>query len=96
VAGHLDADRFDVYAGLDVTTDGRLVWADGEVSTAEFDFLSPGGRATVSTHRTGRSSGPAVGRTAERSGSSPAARLVSDSDSVRCTQNYACTVVIRL
>jgi hypothetical protein len=26
-----------------VTTDGRLVWADGEVSTAEFDFLSPGG-----------------------------------------------------
>ena len=43
VASHLDADRFGVYEGLDVTTDGRLVWADGEVPTAEFDFLAPGG-----------------------------------------------------
>ncbi|MFC7229717.1 hypothetical protein N0B31_20130 [Salinirubellus salinus] len=43
VAGHLDADRFDVYEGLGVTTEDRLIWADGEVSTDQFDFLSPGG-----------------------------------------------------
>lgn len=43
VQAHLDADRFGVYEGLDATTEGRLVWADGEAPTAEFDFLSPGG-----------------------------------------------------
>ena len=45
LASYLEAesDRFGVYDGLDVRTDGRLVWADGDAPTAEFDHLSPGG-----------------------------------------------------
>lgn len=45
LAGYIEreSDRFGVYSGLDVRTDGRLVWTDGTVPTGRFDHLAPGG-----------------------------------------------------
>ena len=38
-----ESARFGAYDGLDVKTDGRMVWTEGTVPTGEFDYLSPGG-----------------------------------------------------
>lgn len=38
-----ESDRFGPYDGLDVKTEGRLVWTEGTIPTNEFDFLSAGG-----------------------------------------------------
>ena len=38
-----ESARFGAYEGLGVRTEGRLVWTEGTVPTAEFDYLSPGG-----------------------------------------------------
>ncbi|RDI72312.1 hypothetical protein [Halopelagius longus] len=40
---YVESDRFDPYDGLDVTTDGKMVWTKGTIPTGEFDHLSPGG-----------------------------------------------------
>lgn len=40
---YLESDRFDPYDGLDVSTDGKMVWTEGTIPTGEFDYLSPGG-----------------------------------------------------
>ncbi len=37
------SDRFGGYEGLDVEREGRMVWTEGTIPTAEFDCLSPGG-----------------------------------------------------
>ena len=37
-----ESDRFGAYDGLDVESEGRLVWADDSIPSAEFDHLSPG------------------------------------------------------
>ncbi|MFC6826734.1 hypothetical protein [Halopelagius fulvigenes] len=38
-----ESDRFGAYDGLDVKTDGRMVWVRGTLPTTRFDHLSPGG-----------------------------------------------------
>lgn len=38
-----NGDRFDPYDGLEVRTDGRLVWTTGTTPTGKFDLLTPGG-----------------------------------------------------
>lgn len=43
LAEYVKSDRFGPYDGLDVQTDGRLVWVDGDIPTDEFDHLSHGG-----------------------------------------------------
>ena len=45
VEAYVDAEsaRFGPYDGLDVRTDGRMVWTTGTIPTDEFDYLSPGG-----------------------------------------------------
>jgi hypothetical protein len=45
LAAYVDSGsaRFGSYTGLDVEREGRMVWTDGTIPTAEFDFLSPGG-----------------------------------------------------
>ncbi|ELZ29921.1 hypothetical protein C474_12831 [Halogeometricum pallidum JCM 14848] len=40
---YLESDRFDPYEGLNVETNGKMVWTLGSIPTEEFDYLSPGG-----------------------------------------------------
>lgn len=40
---HLASDQFAPYDGLDVRTDGKMVWTEGTIPTGQFDYLSPGG-----------------------------------------------------
>jgi hypothetical protein len=53
-----ESDRFGAYDGLDVRTEGRLVWTDGTIPTAEFDHLSPGGPSdgVTTSHQSYRNS----------------------------------------
>lgn len=45
LADYIDAEsaRFGSYDGLNVKTEGRIVWTDGTIPTNEFDHLSAGG-----------------------------------------------------
>lgn len=38
-----ESDRFGAYDGLDVQTEGRVVWTEGTIPTGKFDHLSAGG-----------------------------------------------------